>query len=82
MPADITKFSGNRALQRYKNTPLTPKRMRNKPLYFNWLSDYNFFYKSVNKRILGFLAAGFSKSHHVYYFDRFFLVWLEGSDLI
>jgi len=57
MPADITKFAGNRGCITLQKYPLTPKRMRNKPLYFNRLYDYNFFCKSVNKRILDFLAA-------------------------
>ena len=77
MPVDITKFVGNRALHHVTKTPITPKRKRNKPLCFNELYDYNFFCKSANKRILDFLALGFSRNHHVYYLDRSFLLWLE-----
>ena len=59
MPADITKLAGNRALHHVTEIPTHPQTHEKQTFNFNELYKYNFFCKSVNKRILDFLAARF-----------------------
>ena len=52
MPTDIMKLADNRALHHVTKIPSHPQMHEKQTFNFNELYNYNFFFKSVNKRIL------------------------------